>query len=468
MQSVLDALRTRDQARARRPLLLLGVLGPILLLAVMWFFGQGFYTSALEKTDHAVTEKVRQSNGFAAKFVASSVAAEIDRYFRAIEQSAEDRELQDRLVDVVEQRDADLAVLARPDIGDEEKQRGKQAFLDDPVRVRLQTQVEQLYRQVIAPLEERSPPLAVSLYACGPLGTHLAGAFPNGSTATIGDNFAYRSYCHGGATDLKESARPMPARHVETTSISSPLYSKLNHRWKIAVSTPIHWPDEPERLLAVLVLSVDVGVIVGSHLEVDDTGIVDPKEADTAVVDRFAMLVDGRDNGYEGMVLDNPMLRGRYRPTEGLAEAYNQFRVSLTEPTEDQPVFKDPFGKVKGGEAYAGDWIAARARVKMQRRSADGQGSTRDTGLLVFVQEDKESATTQVRELGRQLAGKGVRAVIGFVMVVGLLWYFVLHVQGGTRWWKQPPFAPGSSIATPTPAHSASTAAEKTPRRQSS
>jgi hypothetical protein len=120
----------------------------------------------------------------------------------------------------------------------------------------------------------------------------------------------------------------------------------------------------------------------------------------------------------------------------------------------------DPLGNAPGGERYQRAWIAGSAKVGVHRGGGNGNGETVDTGLIVFVQEDKESATTPVRELGRQLAGKGIRALGGFLLVVGLLWYFVLHVQGGTRWWRQPPFASSSSLATPTPAHSRTTAAD--------
>ena len=87
----------------------------------------------------------------------------------------------------------------------------------------------------------------------------------------------------------------------QTTSLSSPLFSKLNRRWKIAVSTPIYRRDDPDKLLAVLVLSVDVGEIVGDHLKVGCCRNRDPEtgRATLAGSDRhFAMLVDGRDNGF--------------------------------------------------------------------------------------------------------------------------------------------------------------------------
>jgi hypothetical protein len=83
------------------------------------------------------------------------------------------------------------------------------------------------------------------------------------------------------------------------------------------------------------------------------------------------------------------------------------------------------------------------------------------SGLVVIVQEDMASATTPVRDLGHELARQGVRALAVFLFVVALLWYFVFHVQGGRRWWRRSPYAPGSSIATPTPAHVRSTAAER-------
>jgi hypothetical protein len=136
--------------------------------------------------------------------------------------------------------------------------------------------------------------------------------------------------------------------------------------------------------------------------------------------------------------------------------------------TKEKQLFADPFGEVEGAEAYARDWIAAKAGVTIQRRRGSGESTAQDTGLIVFVQADKADAMTPVEELDEILVGKGVGALVGFMVVVGLLWFFVFHVQGGTRWWKQSPFAPSSSIATPTPGHSRSTAAEKTSKRGSS
>lgn len=457
VQSVLDALRAREQARARRPLLLLGVLGPLILLALMIYAGRETHRKALDTTENAVANEIRNSNRFAAKFVASSVAAEIERYFRAVEQVAGDPDTLSRLVKLVDGHDGELAALAAVDQSDDEIGVRKKQFLEDADRLVLQDRINTLYREVIAPLENRSPPQVVSLYVCGPRGTHLAGAFPSGSTATIGDNFAFRSYCNGGAKDREESARPLPDEHVTKTSLSSPLSSKLNQRWKIAISTPVYRPDDPDKFLGVVVMSVEVGQIVGDHLR--PNGV----QKETASTDRsdhapassqFAIVVDRRDNGFQGMVLDHPMFRSGREIKANLSE----LRVPLDTKSGGELSFTDPFGAVEGGEAYDRQWIAASAPVVIKGED--------EPSLVVFVQEDKNFALTPVRDMGRELGDLGKRALLQFLVVVGLLWCFALFAQGGPRWWKRTPFATATSIATPTPAHSRSTAAEKPVRRR--
>ncbi len=443
VQSVLDALRVREQARARRPLLLTGVLGPLLLLTVMAFVGANVYRSALDASAEAVTGKVYESNKFAAQFVAASVASAVDRYYRAIERAASDPELDQLVTQTVDQLEPLLAELSAPDQPESVLAEKRAELEQHPVRAALQAKIDALMRD-----DNDSYPSVASWFVCGPRGTHLAGAFNYPVTSTIGQNFAYRTYCYGGLKDLPDTrARPMPQQYVQQTSLSAPLFSSTTNRWKIAVSTPLHRRDDPGKLLAVLVLTVDVGDFV--------TFQVTPT--------RFAVLVDGRDNGYRGMILEHPLYTELYQQQKGVTSEISKYRVSIDSPGEDSHLYEDPLGHVTGGEAYRRPWIAASEPVRVQQ--GEGTGALpRETGLIVFVQEDAESATAPVRALGRSLAGKGVRGLAGFFLVVGILWYFVLHVQKGARWWRQPPFVPSSSIATPTPAHSRSTAADRTPR----
>ena len=82
IQSVLFALRQREMARARRPVmllgLLLGLLGPLMLTAVVTAFGWYAFREAVARTDAAITKKAVESNRFAAKLAARSASEQID------------------------------------------------------------------------------------------------------------------------------------------------------------------------------------------------------------------------------------------------------------------------------------------------------------------------------------------------------------------------------------------------------
>ncbi len=406
VQSVLDALRTREQTRARRPLLLLGVLGPVLLLAVMGFVGANIYRGALDASTQAVTEKVYNSNAFAAKFVAASVATAIERYYRAIERAGREPLLRTRITETVDQLDAQLAELANPLTPQPTLDARREDFEQHPVRLALQAQIDDL-------MHDESYPEVASWFVCGPRGTHLAGVFNHPVASTIGQNFAYRTYCHGGLTDLDDPlARPMPQQHVPGTSLSAPLFSSTTSRWKIAVSTPLYRSDDPTRLLAVLVLTVDVG----------DFMTFEPRPH------QFAVLVDGRENGYRGTVLEHPLYTELYKQGKGVVREISQYRVPLSEQENPDHVYEDPLGKVPGGEAYRRPWIAASSPVYVQPHEVNTTTQPNPTGLLVFVQEDQAAATAAVRELGRGLVSRGLRGLVGFAAVVGLLWFFARSI----------------------------------------
>lgn len=438
VQEVLDALRVREQARARRPLLLLGVLGPLLLLAVMGYGGLTVYRSALDASDKAVTEKAYDSNAFAAEWVADGVAAEIERYYQAVDRAAADEELRQRITETTDQLQPLLTKLADPTLSDDELQTLRADFESHPARQPLQQKISSLMTQ---------PPEVASWFVCDERGTHLAGEFRPVTRSTIGFNFANRTYCYGGARHIDDpDARPMPEQHVQETSLSAPFFSRATNRWKIAVSTPIYRADDPQKLLAVLVLTRDVG---------------DFMMFKKATSTRFAALVDGRDNGFYGMLLDHPWLSGSYSQESGLSDV-DKYRISLDTLSREHCEHEDPLDQVDG-EPTGRVWIAALSPVKIRQRTGSHDEMIVDTGLVVLVQQEKASATEPVQALGRTLAVKGLQAIAGFFVVVGLLWCFVLRVQGGRRWWRRPPFTPGSSIATPTPAHTRSTAVDRDP-----
>ncbi len=88
VQEVLDALEERAKRRARRPLVLLGFIGPAVLLAVMLIFAWSWFATVMDESDEALRLRALKSNNFAAKYVASSVSNKFEQYAKLVEEVA--------------------------------------------------------------------------------------------------------------------------------------------------------------------------------------------------------------------------------------------------------------------------------------------------------------------------------------------------------------------------------------------
>ena len=81
VQSVLEAFEARDNIRDRQPLLILGLLGPLLFLLIVAISGWRGYARAVERSEDMLLQRSLRENSFAAEFVAEAVARRIEGYF---------------------------------------------------------------------------------------------------------------------------------------------------------------------------------------------------------------------------------------------------------------------------------------------------------------------------------------------------------------------------------------------------
>jgi serine/threonine protein kinase len=425
VQEVLDALRTRERVRVRRPLMLLGIIGPLLLLAVMAIFGWRGYVRALRDSDAAVTTKVAESNTFAAKFVAANVASEIEKYFRVVEANAADPALRQLVAEMVGQLNPMLEQLDDRQGEAESLELARKTFLQHAARRPLQEKVVNL-------LDDDRWPKVASWFICDVRGTQVAAVFDRETAPTIGHNFAYRSYFHGGSKDLSQDdpSRMEPVKH---THLSAPLKSTATGTLKMAVSTPIYSPTDPSQCIGVLALTVEVG----NFLTFAGTD------------KQFAVLVEGRENGFRGAILHHPLFTRVFAENGFLPARYGEYRVDLDQPLGHEQLYWDPLADEPDGAQFKREWIAAKADVELHETNGDLSPS----GLAVLVQEAKDAATAPVRQLGNRLVFEGLFALVGVLIVVFLLWYFVLRVLGepGLRSANIRPSL--NAAASPTPMH---------------
>ena len=404
-QAVLDALDMRTMRRARRPLLVLGAIGPAVLLAVLSWFAWSVYRTSVRESDEALTQRSVETNLFAAQFVAEAVAGEIDRRWQTLEQEATDRDLREELARVST----------------------AQVKLSDAEQRQLQMWIERT--------AARNPDVqAASWTMMDARGNQLA-RVPY-EAKTVGKNYAFRDYFNGrgGLPEGTPDIKPIESPHLSNVFVSQ----STNDR-KVAFSVPV-WsvPDKldgPRKVVGVLSVTVALGQFAELRSD-NDVGR-----------SLIAVLVDAKPDSDDrsGAVLEHPRLAAltsAKKPDDPFPAYYfdkagvDRLR-QLTDARDANSAkshksaadidYHDPLG----GD-YAGRWIAAFQPVVVDGRSAESG----TTGWVVIVQERYEAALKPAQELGEKLWRYGVTALGVVLAVVTALWGFVMIVLNESPRWK--------------------------------
>ncbi|MFO0578242.1 MAG: protein kinase [Polyangia bacterium] len=412
-QAMLSALVARDAERARRPLLLLGALGPALLLLVMLLVGAQVLRTAVGTSRQALTRRALESGRFAARFVAETAAREVDRRWGALEEEAATPAVR-----------ADLAEIARQRIATAQGER---------LRQRLQQFIEEIST-------EHAELGATSWFLADATGLQWA-RVPE--SETIGKSWAFRDYFHGRGRDLPRDQVPADLRPIRAPHRSVVFSSQASGNRIVAFSVPI-WSgrrDDPRsQVLGVLGMTVELGRF----------GELRPGAREGSR--QVAVLVDSREDasGHKGLLLQHPALLERLRHRQPLPSYHvsaalvdrmerlrSEARADLARPGEalhrdpGEATPRGPLAVAAGepgvdteyedptGGAYAGRWLAA-----MEPVLARGQ----DTGWVVVVQERHPDITGPIDQLGRTLLRIGILGLAAAAALLTLLWLVVFRL----------------------------------------
>ena len=199
---MLDALAARDRRRARRPLVLLGFVGPALLLAIVSIFAWSSFETVMDESDAALRERALDSNEFAAKYVAKTVTNRLEVLYRAVEEMAASPRFQKLLQTALD--DPGMVDLRRqlndPGLSEADREQLRVQFSNDPARLALERRVQEL-------LQDPDEPDVASWFVTDSQGLQMARA---PEEDTVGRNFSWRTYFHGGFEDYPQSWRPKP------------------------------------------------------------------------------------------------------------------------------------------------------------------------------------------------------------------------------------------------------------------
>lgn len=434
VQQVLEALDRRQIGKQRRPLVLLGIVGPLLLLLTTCIFTSRAILATRANVIETLREKARESNRLAAMFAARTLELELRKYFELVQREAAAPGMRSLLEELLtDQKFTEL--------------RQQIATRENAVDARLEMIQAGIHKPLERYLQERLAQYDGTGSAGG--GIDLATMFITDAEGTIiticyetpvslledseGKNFVFRSYFHGGREDLPRTTEPGSVDPTRRTHLSPPFFSTATQTWKVAVSTPIyldpnHAEDaEPD---AVFVTTTNLG---GFELMKSD-------REDAAELNQIAVLVDSREGDKRGTIIQHPLLNrfeeeaiagnvGTQRsPDAAPAIATTTLDALLRGQDVD---FFDPMANETGGGNFAGLWVAAVQPVSLS--PMDRQTATETTDLLVLVQYRWSDVTAPVGELVTTLLWYGAATVSGILVVIFLLWYFVRSIGDESR-----------------------------------
>jgi serine/threonine protein kinase len=443
VQQVLAALERRNINRLRTPLLVLGILGPLLLATIMGLSFWRAVSVAEADLSNDLREGALQSNYFAARSAAGTLESEISALFRLVEEEARRSGIEERFAESIDA--AGIELLQSLATEQDPPPESQATLIDLPAR----NDLEALLARRLEWIRSRGGPAKStkfdSLFVTDRYGTMIAAAFANEpSSAPIGENFAYRSYFSGQSRDLSPTT---PRRNIQRTTashLSVPFKSTTTNRWKIAVSTPISVKrkslDEqgPDRVTeGLLVLTINIGDLQLLSTEDQPPGL--SQEEDEAPIDEninrqfsgFAVLVDGHEGQREGTILQHPFFATWNGSEDSKSADGSELKFQIDEAMlkklkEDGTYrYIDPVSKHPAGKAYQGQWIAAMEKVEIARKGSDEFERRQATSLLLLVQVPADSITVPISQMGQKLAKLFLYAIVALLLGIAGLWLIV-------------------------------------------
>ncbi|MFO0863773.1 MAG: serine/threonine-protein kinase [Gemmataceae bacterium] len=389
IQAVLSALDARTAAHARQPLLILGGLGPLLVMLVVLAAAGAVFRKTVAVAHHEVMERAAEGNRFAAKAEATRLGEEVRTRWEILLAEAKDPKVRGWLS------------LERKLKGSSES-KSLNAWMRD----------RQRHWELVVPGAKASLWFADDRLGfqrgCSEPDPDHPGEYVTREAGVLDVYFGWRDYFHGlgrnlAVTEFQEepSLRPKPIDHPHRSVVYR---RKLSSTWVVAYTVPVPSldPNDPE----------PVGVLGMTSELVGPTRLPGERDRFFAMIDR---LPDS--SGKPGLIIRHPYQEAfRDNPTA----LPLHYCVDSASDRFFQDDYQDPVGGVYGGR----DWLTVGEPVVVPGVPPERS----NTGWTMLVQEDRLQAMKPVDDLRSTLAGYGVLTLGIVALVLSLLWGFVMVV----------------------------------------
>ncbi|MDA7902904.1 protein kinase [Mariniblastus sp.] len=465
IQSVLLALRQREMIKARRPVIILGLIAPFILMTFMAAVGAVAFQNSYQDAQTAVLRKAALENKFAGNFAARGAASNLNEYFRAVRQLSEDVEFRKDFSNLINDTEmTDLrSQIAYPDLNDEGLENASDSL--DSIRIRLAEnddvrKMEAILRSRLTDQDDQYPSNVDSWFVCDRWGNQVASVFAGRKeNTTRGKNFSYRSYFTGNYDDLKKTDPSLSSNAGLSTAmraslndrkiisrehLSSGFLSTQTDGLKVAFSVPL---EIDGNVMGVVALTINLGDI--AEFDLKETDVESAAVTNGDIESHYMMLVDTRGSSeteqdvQEALILEHPAMEQVWQNSDGKELDIGLAKVSL-------PKSRDPllFNSLRYGDAairaevpFAGSQGEFQFKAIIERIPlgellvGTRKSELPDTveGIEVWAVLNYENELTVVDQLASKLAKLGAMAGLGgFVFVIGML-LFVKRLLAESR-----------------------------------
>ncbi len=412
-QAIRDALDARDRQRARRPLLLLGLVGQIVLIAAMVPIFINTLVRNREATEFEITERALESDALSARLQAAALEDELRDRLEELEQILSTSEVSAELEKALKRSSDELV--------QEMLYHAEASFGTRPRWIQL---LDAAWERANKSNDRNDRGLDTSWFLTDAMGNQLWRR--ESSDKTLGDNFAYRDYFHGLGKDLSRDADRSEIRPLEKPHVSVAYKSTTTDQQTVALSVPVR--DAAGTVIGVFARTASLGDLQG---RLGRRMIA----ADKDNVERKIALAEIRSD-QEISLLDHPVLTedfidkaAKSGSSDALFDALRMdadVRQEITQKiNENDEVrlskYRDPIGHLKDREAdpYRDLWLAAIAPVKITT------DRVRKTGWYVIVQERRNEALAPVDRMWDRATRQAAMAVLVAVAMMAIVWFFV-------------------------------------------
>ncbi len=395
MDELWEAWRRSQNQRAKFPLLVLGLIMPVILLIIGGIFVSWEFQSVFRKSVDVMTDSTLATESFAAESVAKNVEYEITRRRGIVEQISNDWQFRDLVQEMTESSEwkAHIQTLLDVSLTTEQELLARKQFAESPQRQQIQKKLEELL-----PLDFQLE-AGDDIVFCDVNGI-FCGRIP--STDCLGRCFV--STICGDIVPVKD------IRSIDEPGMSDVFMDPITNCWSVAIYTPVFSAEEDPVFLGILFISVDIGNFI--NLEETDS--------------HFAVLVDQRKGENQGLILEHPLYnqllaQGKRIPGTFLKSEFRVKSENVPDTEEKMRFYHDPLAlSPHANGQFAERWLAAAANIEL--------GFQNEKWMIITQKSYNKTIGSIFTSLEGHFWHVYVFGAIAFLLIVPTLWFFIHRI----------------------------------------